>query len=49
MLSINTDAHSIHELDFMAGGVDQARRAWLESKDVLNAAPLPRLRKMLKR
>jgi len=48
-IAINTDAHSIAELDFMAGGVDQARRAWLEPADVLNAAPLARLREMLKR
>ncbi|HEV8071393.1 MAG TPA: PHP domain-containing protein [Planctomycetaceae bacterium] len=48
-IAINTDAHSIAELDFMAGGVDQARRAWLEPGDVLNAAPLARLRELLKR
>ncbi|HET6328543.1 MAG TPA: PHP domain-containing protein [Planctomycetaceae bacterium] len=48
-IAINTDAHSVAELDFMAGGVDQARRAWLEPDDVLNAASLPRLRKILKR
>jgi len=48
-IAINTDAHSIAELDFMAGGVDQARRGWLEPGDVLNAAPLARLRKLLKR
>src|SRR5262249_23753592 len=45
-IAINTDAHSIAELDFMAGGVDQARRAWLEPGDVLNASRLPRLRAM---
>jgi DNA polymerase (family X) len=48
-IAINTDAHGIAELGFMAGGVDQARRGWLEPADVLNAAPLTRLREMLKR
>jgi DNA polymerase (family 10) len=48
-IAINTDAHSIAELGLMPGGVDQARRAWLENADILNAAPLPKLRKFLKR
>ncbi|HEV8001261.1 MAG TPA: PHP domain-containing protein [Planctomycetaceae bacterium] len=48
-IAINTDAHSITELDFMASGVYQARRAWLEAEDVLNVASLPRLRKLLAR
>ena len=48
-IAINTDAHSIAELDFMQGGVYQARRGWLEASDVLNALPLDRLRKLLSR
>jgi len=35
-LAINTDAHSIRELDYMSAGLNQARRGWLESDDVLN-------------
>jgi DNA polymerase (family 10) len=48
-IAINTDAHSIAELDFMQGGINQARRAWLEPSDVLNTFPLDRLRKLIKR
>lgn len=39
-LVINTDAHSIQNLDFMKFGIGQARRGWAEKKDVLNAQPL---------
>ena len=35
-IAINTDAHSIGELDFVRYGVDQARRAGLERRSVLN-------------
>jgi DNA polymerase (family 10) len=48
-IAINTDAHSIRELDFITAGVNQARRGWLEQADVLNALPLAKLRKALKR
>jgi DNA polymerase (family 10) len=37
---INTDAHSIQDLNLMTYGVEQARRGWLEPGDVLNALPL---------
>lgn len=33
---INTDAHSLEEMDNMQLGVNVGRRAWLEKKDVLN-------------
>jgi DNA polymerase (family 10) len=33
---INTDAHDTRELEFMAYGVKQLRRAWLVAEDVLN-------------
>ncbi|GIW77836.1 MAG: DNA polymerase/3'-5' exonuclease PolX [Phycisphaerae bacterium] len=36
MLSINTDAHSVDQLDQMILGVSVARRAGLEKSDVLN-------------
>ena len=49
MLAVNTDAHSIRELDFLEAGIRQARRAWLEPKDVLNCLPLTKLRKRLRR
>ena len=35
-LVINTDAHATEHLDFLRHGVDNARRGWLESGDVLN-------------
>ncbi|MFN7962688.1 MAG: DNA polymerase/3'-5' exonuclease PolX [Thermoanaerobaculia bacterium] len=37
---ISTDAHSVKGLEMMRYGVEQARRAWLEPRDVLNTRPL---------
>ena len=48
LISINTDAHSIADLDNLRYGVGQARRGWLEAKDVLNTRPPRELRKLLK-
>ncbi len=48
-IAISTDAHSIAELDFMRFGMGQARRGWLEAKDVLNTRPWNEIRKMLRR
>jgi PHP domain. len=42
-LVINTDAHSVRELEHMPYGVWQARRGWVEPGDVLNAMDLPDL------
>ncbi len=44
---ISTDAHRTEELDLIHYGVEQARRAGLEKKHVLNTLPLPELRKTL--
>ena len=44
-IAVNTDAHSTHELDFMRCGIDQARRAGLSAKDVLNCLAWPQLKK----
>jgi DNA polymerase (family 10) len=38
-VAISTDAHAPRGLENMRFGVDQARRAWLEAGDVLNALP----------
>ena len=38
-LVISTDAHRVADLELMPYGVEQARRAWLEKGDVLNALP----------
>jgi len=46
---ISTDAHSLADLDFMRFGVDQARRGWLEAKDVLNTRKWGQVRKLLRR
>ncbi len=46
-LAISTDAHAVAELGFMRWGVDQARRGWVERKDVVNTLPLDRLLKLL--
>lgn len=47
--SIASDAHSVRDLDFMKYGVSQARRGWLESKDVINTRNLSKLKKLLKK
>ncbi|MGA1843880.1 MAG: DNA polymerase/3'-5' exonuclease PolX [bacterium] len=46
---ISTDAHSIRDLDFMAFGVGQARRGWLEPEDVLNSRSWKQVKRLLRR
>jgi DNA polymerase (family 10) len=36
---VNTDAHSIAELDQIRYGITQLRRAWLTAADILNTQP----------
>lgn len=48
-MSINTDAHDQTMLSNMKYGVNVARRAWLEKKDLLNAMSLQELMDTLKR
>jgi DNA polymerase (family 10) len=48
LVSINSDAHSINDFNYLAFGVGQARRGWLEKDDVLNTRPLSQLLKLLK-
>lgn len=43
-IAISTDAHNTMEFGFMRLGVDQARRGWIETEDVVNTYDLPRLR-----
>lgn len=43
LLSIDTDAHSPRMLSNLSFGVQTARRAWCEAKDVLNAKSLDEL------
>lgn len=48
-LAISTDAHSAETLGFMRYGVDQARRGWLKSSDIVNTRELSELLSLLKR
>lgn len=48
-LSINTDAHHTRDFDYLYCGVDVARRAGLEARDVLNCHPWAKLKKLMKR
>ncbi len=47
LLAVNSDAHSIHDFDNLHFGLQQARRGWLEKKDVLNTRTLKELRALL--
>jgi DNA polymerase (family 10) len=49
LLAINSDARSTFELDGLRFAVGQARRGWLEQKDVLNTRSLKELRAWLRR
>ncbi len=48
-IAINTDAHHTSHFEKMKYGILQARRAWLEPKDVLNTLPLEEFRKATRR
>lgn len=48
-IAIGSDAHSVHDFDYMRYGVGQARRGWLTAKDIVNSRTLTKLRALLKR
>jgi DNA polymerase (family 10) len=48
LVAINSDAHSAQDFDNLIYGVGQARRGWLEKKNVLNTRGLTELRRLLK-
>jgi DNA polymerase (family 10) len=48
-LSIDSDSHSVGHLHYLDLGVAQARRGWAEKNDVINAWPLPKMLKFLKK
>lgn len=48
LMCINSDAHDAAQLLNMKYGVNVARRAWLEKKDILNSMSLPALLRSLK-
>jgi DNA polymerase (family X) len=47
--AIDTDAHAVGHLDVLRFGVGTAQRGWLEKADVINAWPLGRLRRFLRK
>lgn len=47
-LVISSDAHSIQYLFYLEFGIAQARRGWVEKKDVINAWPVEKMLKFLK-
>ena len=49
LVSINSDAHSSFDFANLRYGIGQARRGWLEKKDVLNTRPLAQLLALIKR
>ena len=49
MISIDTDAHSVNELQLIPWGIDVARRAWLTKGHVINCLKLKDLRAFIAR
>lgn len=47
LISVNSDAHSVWDFANLRFGIGQARRGWLEKRDVLNTRPLALLRPLL--
>ena len=49
LISVNSDAHGENDFAYLKFGLAQARRGWLEKKDVLNSRPLKSLKPLLRR
>jgi len=49
MMSIDSDAHAVAHFAFLECGIAQARRGWAEKKDIVNAWPLAKMLKFLKK
>jgi len=49
LVSVDTDAHGVEQLDHMRLGVGTARRGWLGPEDVLNTRALDEVRRLLRR
>jgi DNA polymerase (family X) len=47
--SIDTDSHAVPHLDLLRYGVATAQRGWLTKDDVINAWPLTKLRRFLRK
>lgn len=48
-IAISTDSHNVGGYDAMFYGIGQARRGWIEAKDVINTRNLNELKNLLKR
>lgn len=46
-LIINTDSHSVGDMEYMKYGVSVARRGWAQPKDILNTLPLKEFEKII--
>ncbi len=46
---INTDAHHVDHMRLMEYGISQARRGWATKNDIINAWPLEKMLRMLKK
>lgn len=49
LVAVNSDGHSLLDFDNLRFGIGQARRGWLEPKDVLNTRTLKQLLPLLKK
>ena len=49
LVALNSDGHSLLDFDNLRYGIGQARRGWLEAKDVLNTRTLKQLLPLLKK
>jgi DNA polymerase (family 10) len=49
LLAINSDAHSVSQLEYVRYGVYVARRAWVEAHSVVNTWPFAKLQRWLRR
>ena len=47
--AVDTDSHATVHLEHMRYGVAQAQRGWLTKEDVINAWPLQKLRRFLRK
>jgi DNA polymerase (family 10) len=43
LLTVDSDAHKVEEFEHLRWGIEQARRAWVEPRHVLNTRPLDEL------
>lgn len=48
-LVISSDSHDVNGFGNLRFGVGQARRGWVEAKDVMNTLPWPTLQELLKK